>query len=323
MGGFKNIDLSDLANWDGRHFLEIAQRGYTDKIQYAFFPLFPFLVNLISRVLNVDYIISGILINFLSSFGIIYTFLRLLKEYREKHVLIAMVYFLIFPTSFYLITIYSESLFLFCALSAFLFAKKKKYFWAGIFVSLAAATRITGIAVILGLLADVFLSKTKTRDKIAVILLAPLGLILYCVFLYLQTGNPFYFLTSEINWGRTLTLPGTNIWETLRYISYFGLKPESYTILSDLLFAIFGIGMGIRALRFLKAPLKVYTICALILPLATGLLLSIPRFLVVLFPMFILIAKVNKRVFHISYVIISLVLLFLYFNFFLRNIWVS
>lgn len=322
-GGLNDLTFYDLANWDGRHFLQIAQIGYADKIQYAFFPLYPLLINFISNLLKIDFIYSALLINFVSSFGIIYTFLKLLQEYKDKNPVKTLIYFLIFPTSFYFVAVYSESLFLFLSLLTFFFAEKRRFLLSAFFASLSSLTRVTGIAVIFTLIFYVFYSKTTLKEKIVVVALSALGLFLYCVYLFIQTGSPFYFLVSELTWGRNITFPGANIRDSVFYIVGVGLKPESFTILSDLIFTVFGLGMGLRAIRFLKPPLAVYTTLSLLIPLSTALLLSFPRFLVVIFPVFIILSKINNRIFTSSYVIISIVLLFLYFNFFLRNIWVS
>lgn len=322
-GGLNNYTFWDLANWDGRHFLEIAQRGYQNKIQYAFFPLYPILINTFASIFGINYLHSAILISMISTFGIIYFFLLFLKENKYKYPLRIVGIFLIFPTSFHLITIYSESLFLLFSLMTFYMAGKKKFYQAAIFAALSSSVRVAGVAVILALIVETFLEKTSLKTKITVSLLSSLGLLSYCTFLYIQTGNPLYFLISELSWERGVTLPGRNILNTILYLTNFGIKPESFTLLSDLVFTVFGLGIAIRAFKNLKPSLFIYTWAALLLPLFTSLLLSIPRFLLVVFPLFILISQIKNRIFSISYIIISLVLLFLYFNFFIRNIWVS
>lgn len=321
-GDLSSITLLDFANWDGRHFLEIAGKGYSNKVQYAFFPLYPLLINLFANFLNTSFLFSGILINLTSVFGSIYMFLKLLHKYKENLVKPTL-YLLIFPTSFYLITAYSESLFLFLSLLTFFFAEKRNFFYAAFFAALTSLARITGVAVIVGLAVFIINSNIRLRKKISTLLLSMSGFILYCLYLYVQTGNPFYFFISELTWGRSIEIPGANIRDAVVYTAVNGIRPESFTILSDLLFTIFGLGMGIRVVRFLKPPLAVYTIVALFIPLTTALLLSVPRFLLVVFPIFIVLSKINNRIFNTGYVIISLTLLFLYFNFFLRNIWVS
>lgn len=323
LGDLENPNLLSLANWDGRHFLEIAQYGYKDKIQYAFFPLYPLLINLISNTSTLSYLHSALLLSVTSTFAVIYLLLNFLKQQNYQNPLKTLAYFLMFPTSFYLISVYSESLFLFFALLTFYLIGKKKFYLAAFFAALSSSVRIAGLAVTISLIAETFASKTSIKEKTVVLIISSIGLLSYCIFLFIQTGNPFYFLISELSWERGVTIPGENIISTIMYLSHNGVKPESFTLLSDLLFTVFGLGIAFRSFRNLKMNLNVYTWAALFLPLVTSLLLSIPRFLLAVFPLFILVAKIENRVFNICYVIISLTLLFLYFNFFIRNIWVS
>lgn len=322
-GGSNSLGFSDLANWDGRHFLDIARYSYGENVQYAFFPLYPIFINTISRITGLNFLWSGLLINLISTFGVIYIFLKLLLDLKFKNPVKILIYFLIFPTSFYLICTYSESLFLFFSLVTFFFAGRKKFLWASVFASLSVATRIAGVAVIAGLLVEILLSKTALREKIMVIVISSLGLLSYCLFLFFQTGNPLYFMISELSWERHITIPGFNILTIIQYIAYFGVRPESFTLFSDLLFTVFGIGMVIRSVKILKPSLFVYALTSILLPLTTSLLLSLPRFLIVIFPIFMAVSIIKNRVFHLCFIVVSLVLLFLYFNFFLRNIWVS
>lgn len=322
-GGSNSLGSYDLANWDGRHFLEIAEQGYGANIQYAFFPLYPLLINILSRLTGLDFFNSAILISLFSSFGVIYVFLKLLIDQKFTNPIKALIYLLIFPSSFFLVSAYSESLFLFLSLITFFLAGRKKFLWASVFASLSVATRIAGVAVIAGLFVEIFLSKTTLREKFLVVIISSLGLLSYCLFLFFQTGNPLYFMISELSWERHITIPGLNILTIIQYISYFGVRPESFTLVSDLFFTVFGLGMVIRSVKTLKPSLFVYALTSILLPLTTSLLLSLPRFLIVIFPIFMTASIIKNRVFHLGFMIVSLVLLFLYFNFFLRNIWVS
>ncbi len=47
---FSNDFLNNFSNWDGGHFIGIAKNGYSEKFQYAFFPLYPLLIRTISQI---------------------------------------------------------------------------------------------------------------------------------------------------------------------------------------------------------------------------------------------------------------------------------
>lgn len=320
-GNDSGISFYSLANWDGRHFLDIARFGYTNPIQYAFFPLYPLVVKCISMLTGLDYLSSGLITNFLSTFGIIYLFTKLLKESKSK--VKTILFFLIFPTSFYLISFYTESLFLLLVLSSFFYLKKKNYYLSALFASLSSMTRISGVAVIAAVLFEIYLSKKSLKEKLVSSIISVSGLIIYCIYLFYTTGNPFYFIISELEWDRSVALPGLNILTAINFLATYGLKPESFTILSDIFFTVLGIGLAIRTWKYLPPSYSIYTFLSLYLPLATALILSMPRFVLVIFPLFIVLAEIKNKIFNLGYIIISLTLLFLYFNFFLRVIWVS
>ncbi len=138
------------ANWDGGHFLGIATAGY-QPLQSVFLPFYPLLIKALS-LLGVEYFWSGFFISQLSALVFLIFLYKLAlmewdQEIAQKSILIA----LIFPTSFYLGTLYSESLFLALTTSAFYFAKKEKWALASLLAGLSFITKIPGIAVIIAL----------------------------------------------------------------------------------------------------------------------------------------------------------------------------
>ncbi|MBI2593833.1 hypothetical protein HYW44_04295, partial [Candidatus Daviesbacteria bacterium] len=94
-GDFNNLSFADLANWDGRHFLDISISGYSEKSKYAFFPLYPILLGFFPFN-NASFFYAGILINLLALLGSIYILLLLLKNFNINPVK-AVIYLLIFP----------------------------------------------------------------------------------------------------------------------------------------------------------------------------------------------------------------------------------
>ena len=60
----------------------------------------------------------------------------------------AVLYLALFPTALFLQAVYSESLFLFLSLAAFMLAERRRFGWAGVVVGLAVLTRPTGLALV-------------------------------------------------------------------------------------------------------------------------------------------------------------------------------
>lgn len=321
-GKFSDNFFQSFANWDGGHYLGIAEYGYKEKFQYAFFPLYPVLIKGVNSILQ-NYLLSGVLISILSSFFALQLLYRLVADDFDKKVAEKVILLLLFfPASFYFLTAYSEGLFFFLTVAAFYCLKVRKLGWAVIFASLASATRPVGIALVLALLMNTQLNGGIGR-KNWYVLLSLLGFILYCIFLYNKTGDPFYFITAENYWLRHFSLPVIPFWETIKSLANLGFKGINLTAFLDLIFAIFGVGFVIRSFRFLPLPYSIYGLVAVGIPLFTTSLTSMPRFLLMVFPIFILLALMKNKYLILTYQMVSLMLLSLFIALFVNGYWIS
>jgi hypothetical protein len=145
------------ANWDGGHFRGIAENGYANSFQVVFFPLYPLLIKAL-MFLGINSLSGGLIISYTSSIVALFFLYKLvLIDYREEIAKKAVFLLLIFPTGFYLISVYSESLFLSLAISSIYFARKKNWLLASVLAGLSAATRLAGVGIILGVFLEYFL----------------------------------------------------------------------------------------------------------------------------------------------------------------------
>src|SRR3972149_7575541 len=73
------------ANFDGVHYLSIAQNGYM-RFQEAFFPLYPLLIRILAKSVLFDhYLWAGLLISHVSLFIALIIFYKLVEiEFDEK-----------------------------------------------------------------------------------------------------------------------------------------------------------------------------------------------------------------------------------------------
>ncbi len=146
-----------FGNFDGVHYLKIAQEGYLAVYSQAFFPLFPLLIrilNFLPRDMFLDtrvfvdpsYFYTGLLLSNVLFFGFLVMLYKLLNlDYSQKTAFLTILSVLFFPTSFYFGSIYTESLFGLLVVASIYLFRKKKYVWAGVVGALASATRIFGI----------------------------------------------------------------------------------------------------------------------------------------------------------------------------------
>lgn len=321
-GNFSNDFTESLGNWDGGHFLGIAEFGYSQNFQYAFFPLYPILIKIVNEIIQ-NYLISALLISFLSTLlglNILYKLIQLDfdKNFAQKVIL----GLLFFPTSFYFLTAYSEGLFFLLVVLSFYFLRTKKLIWAVIFASFASATRLVGLVLVLAILVEV-LTTSGINKKNWFVIFAPFGFFIYCWFLLNQTGDPFYFLFAETHWQRNITIPTVSFWETLKSLSQANFVTTHINSFLDLIFAILGLGFALRSFRFLPNSYSIYFLGSVLLPLFTPTLSSMPRFLLPIFPLFILLALNKNKYFNFGYQLISILLLSVFSILFINGYWVS
>ncbi len=317
-----NVFWGNLGNWDGGHFLSIAEHGYIEKYQYAFFPLYPLLISLINNFIH-DYLIAALIISITCSYLTIHLLYSLVSlDFDKKIAQKVILFLLIFPTSFYLLTGYSESLFLFLTIGTYFFARKKKLLTATVLASLATATRLVGLAVAVGLLVEV-LTTTGLNRKNWYVVFSFLGFGIYCLYLYKTIGDPFYFLVAEQHWQRNIVVPVFGFWETIKSLSQPAFITEHFNVFLDLVFAIFGTGFVIRTFRFLPPSYSVYSLISILIPLFTPTLSSMPRFLLPIFPIFILVALIKKDYLNFAYELVSIMLLSAFAILFINGYWVT
>ena len=314
--------LNVFYHFDGGHFLGIAQNGYVEKFQYAFFPLYPLLINIWHYVVG-NFAISGLLVSLVSAVVGVWLLYKLVKEEFDEPVAKKTIFFLlIFPTSFFLLLAYSESLCLALIIADFSFYKKRNLPLTTLFAALASATRLSAVALVLTLWVIEF-SRNHINRKNFILLFAPAGLIMYMIYLFNQTGNPLYFLEAERHWLRVLSVPGFGVWQLINQIFMPDFLSKYPTALLDLISFVLGFGLILRSFRFLNREYSLYALFSILIPLSTSSLASFPRFLILIFPIFIVLALMKNKVWQIIYVGVSFLLLCLFSMMYIQGVWVS
>jgi hypothetical protein len=152
--------ISSQANFDGAQYLLIASQGY-QQFQQALFPLYPLLITILGPVFLGNHLIAGLILSVVSFYGGLQIFNAYLKEIGKKpeETFWIILFLLVFPTSFYFHTVYTESVF-FLLISTSLYAfAKKQYLLAGAASIMTSLTRLMGI-----FLMPVFLVQRIMKD---------------------------------------------------------------------------------------------------------------------------------------------------------------
>lgn len=318
------------ANFDGVHYLLIAERGY-GLFQQAFFPLYPILIRGLT-VLTGSYFVSGMLISHLALLGTLFIFYSLVKlDHGQKIAWLTLVIWLFFPTSFYLGSVYTESLFLFLVLASFYMARRGLWWWSGCLGLLASATRVVGVLLFPVLLIEAYQQSRRVNfRKYWPIFLVPLGLLFYMLYLRQTFGDPLFFLHVQDDFaagrsGEKLILLYQVFWRYLKMIMTTRWDLLYLIVWFEFLIGVIFLGWSLLALKKIRFSYALWAILSYLLPTLTGTFSSLPRYALAIFPVFILgaIFLAQHRYLRIIYLFVSGSLLLVFTLLFTRGYWVA
>jgi hypothetical protein len=152
--------------WDTISYLKIAILGYGSDATIAFMPLYPFLIRLFAPLLAGNYLLSALVISTICAAVTLILMYELLRKYYPDEIAWrAVLFFIVFPTFFFLLAGYTESLFLVFVLASWILAWKRHWLWAGIFSGLATLTRLQGVILSAVLLWMMIMSRVERPAK--------------------------------------------------------------------------------------------------------------------------------------------------------------
>ncbi len=308
-GGSGGPVLTSLTSWDGWWYLGIARSGYHaapisgQYHDYAFFPLYPALVRLLSLATPAfDGLIAVLLSNVLFLVALWLLYWLTAEVLDEERALWSCVLLAVFPFSWVFSMAYGESLFLALSLGSLLAAERGRAGWAAILASLAGLTRLPGVLLVVPL-ALILWRRVRDRRALAWLALVPLGAALFGVYVAGLTGSAAAIGIAQDAWGRTGAGAAAAAGQSLGA----NLDPMLVTFLVTLLAYVFLLVY----LRPDRIPLAyaLIPILTLLTVLASGNLQSIGRLGMVAFPFAWILAGRRSRWFRIAWPAVSLVLL--------------
>jgi hypothetical protein len=338
--------------WDTISYLRIAILGYGPDESIAFMPLYPLLVRFASPLFGNNHLLAALSLSTLLCFMTLVLLHELLIQlYPEQVASKAVILFITFPTAFFLLAGYTESLFMVLVLAFWMLARKKRWWWATLFASLATLTRLQGVILAPVLLWMMFLSLVEqpatsligqtqqilaffanfqkkiigSRYKFAwLAVFVPITVsMLYQSWLYnselgeiTKALEKYWLLKTVMPWeGFTLFLKRLFVTKFI-YMDWIDL----------ILFAIVLAG-SVIALRLIDPAFSLYVWLTLAVLLTRGtpphLLASYSRYFLALFPLFIVPAMIRNRYFQVSIVAVSFILQILLVWIFLGGSWVA
>jgi len=332
--------LWNRANFDGMHYLSIAKNGYS-LYQQAFFPLYPKLIHWLTPIFGSQGLVAGWTINLLSFYLALFFLYKLLAmDFSLRIVKRAIVYLLLFPTAFFFSMVYTEALFFLLIVLTFYMAKTHRWWLAGIFGALASATRLPGIFLLAALAVEWWcqyqdkkkkIEKKKMINLLPSILLVSLGLLFYMRYLFVNYGDSLLFAHVQAYFaaGREtsrIILLYQVFWRYFKMLITVDRGTLTYfVVVMEFLTAVSFSGIVIATYFKRWYSYFIFSFLAFLAPTLTGTFLSLPRFVLVLFPAFILLSiwADKHRWLRIIYPLLTIPLLIFCLVLFTRGYWIS
>jgi hypothetical protein len=295
--------------WDTQHFLEIASGGYNNfDGNTVFAPLLPALMALFGRLLFGNYMLAGWLIGNAAYFvALVYLYKLAAQLFDARTARYSLQFLAFFPTAFYLLCAYTDGIYLALVLAAFYYAEKRRWWPVVPLVGLACLTRVQGPVIVLPLLFLYFQQhgwrwQSIKKETIA-LALAPVTLALYFAYIYFIVGDTIVLKQIE-RWYHVRTVtPFESVFGGLLKLgneaSNGGLI---YDIVNFSMIVVFGWLTWRWFRRKLPPAYAIYSLVTLLVLLTRqkdgDLWMSMMRYVLSLFPVFIYVAWRVKKVRH-------------------------
>jgi hypothetical protein len=297
--------------WDSYWLHGIAIDGYANPIRLNFFPLYPLLAQYLGYIVS-DAFIAGLLVSDVCMVGSCYLLYKVARlELGSEKSASAVAYLLLFPTSFILNGFFTESLFLFLTLVSYYCARQGKWALcgaAGFFMALTKSLgAIMAVPMLLEYLRQRRYSLKKLQWNVLFLALYPAGLGLYMLYNHAITGDFIAFAHYQQSiWGFNIE----NLWTVIIKCFLF----QDAGILTIIAVAAFTI---VFLTKNMDLPRYAACLVLLITPFVGGITASMPRYMLVMFPLYLLMGERIRAGWKV-YAVLVPVQLFLMFTWALR-----
>jgi Gpi18-like mannosyltransferase len=299
----ENVFLSLWQRFDANWYGAIASFGYghrSDDIHFP--PLYPLLIRILLPFTGHP-IIAGLMLSHIFTFLMLVEFYKFVRQiFGDTVAERSVIYLMVYPTSFFFFSAYTEGLFILLVLLFFGALQDGRLHHAGLWAFFAILTRLQGVALFLPLGFILFQRrKSLSPEKIISAIGYPAIAIFLYLYLRLMVGNPSVIPFSETNLHARQVLPWENYWEAVSVlISGHATMIDILNLIFAMLFLVL-IFMGWR--RF-DTTLNIFSAVTLVILTSrfvdTQPLNSTMRYTLTIFPVFILLANygINNPMFN-------------------------
>src|SRR5579872_5616952 len=183
--------------------------------------------------------------------------------------------------------------------ASFYYMRERRFWMAGIIGAFAAMTRVEGVLLAVPFLMEWFRCfapnlRRGLTDLVAGALI-PFGLSLYMAYLWVLRADPLYFSHVQIHWNRHFDWPWVSFIHAFHQITG---ATQAQTVANQTLevaFTLLMIAVLAGGWKRLRASSIAYMALSILIPMSTSSLMSMPRFALVLFPMFAILARWGEK----------------------------
>lgn len=329
--------LGTWGQWDWKYYGSIAHDGYGAIWPHnaAFFPSYPMLVRLADVILPGPTIVAGLAVSSLALLGALIVLHRLVeREFDGAVAGRAVMFLLAFPTGFFLVAPYPTALFVLLLASAFLAMRSGRWWVAGVLGGLASGTRTAGLLLVLPFAYEYLRQRRGLRLDALAIALVPSGLLAYMTYTYVRFGDALLFVHVQRVWHRQLAPPWVAVARSVRAMWHFSPFVGQVNVLN---FAAVTFVAAMLVLAVVRLPrdqlaFPLFGAAQLLLSISypdllgpDQSLMSAARFVLEIFPAFLMAAVVGGRLqwFTRVYLALGLLIQGTLVTYFLHGGWVA
>ncbi len=289
--------------WDAGFYVAIARYGYGWSVNHqasadtVFLPLYPVEIHTVDQIVGCSTAecatVSGVLISNVALLAATILLYSLIKQYANPKLAWRCVWLvMLVPGGIFLSGVYAEPVFFCLTILCFYLLSKDHFVLAVGAAGLAALTRPMGVALYPALLVYLW-QKYQFKIPWTKLLVAQMSLLTFGVYVLLVSINTHdtfgYFDAYRIAWQRDVVASplGTFlVYFSGQRVSLWGWRLSWL----DFGFTIFYIFLAILAVRQ-NLLWGTFALVAILIPISSGNLLGLPRYGMVVFPFYVLVAQ--------------------------------
>jgi len=275
---------------DSGWYYIIAKQGYavqrftaSKPYDWVFFPLYPYLVKILSLLFDITIRHSGYIVSWLSfaaCFPVLWMWAK--ENFDENIARWSVIFLAINPCLPYFLAFRAASFFLLLSILSIWMSSRSAWGRASLWGAVANSTRPTGFLLAIPYLVNIWWGKREPGRKVVPTLLGGLfflGFVIVALIDKTVTGNPLAFSADQAAWSRSIRPP---LWPVIKWIAHpsLGLGTWNFNPYAVVM-AVAGIGLGVFLLRSGRQwrASGMFLLLAALFATSFNTLQAIPRFI--------------------------------------------